>query len=133
MVAHDGTILLVGGWDNEQKCLKLDHGTQKEHSTLNKARIAHSIVTTQEATFLFGSYFSNRKTYDYLPKDSTKWLMGKTEIPEGFSEGCAGQKIWLIGGVGTKKRILNFDVESHTISVECGTEQSHMCFHSKHQ
>ena len=62
------------------------------------------------------------KTYEYLPKDSTKWLTGKTEIPGGFMYGCAiavksDQEIWLIGGCGTEKRILSFHVESHTFQV----------------
>ena len=56
-------------------------------------------VTTQEATFIFGGGYS-RTTYEYLPKDSIQWLMGKTEISgRGFSSGCAivvksGQEIW---------------------------------------
>ena len=119
MVAHNGTILLCGGLGNYQKCLQLDHGTWKEHSTLNDRRVWHSVVTTQAAIFLFGGYDS-KTTYEYLPKDSTKWLLGKTEIPGGFTEGCAvnsGQEICLIGGAGTKKRILSFNVESHTFQV----------------
>ena len=101
-----------------QKCLQLDHGTWKEHSTLNKERLFHSAVTTQTATFLFGGDYS-RKTYEYLPKDSTTWLMGKTEIPGGFSRGCAiavksDQEIWLIGGRRTYKRILSFNVKDHS-------------------
>ena len=45
--------------------------------------------------------------------------MGKTKIPEGFSQGCAiavksGQEIWLIGGSVAKKRILSFNVNDHT-------------------
>ena len=48
--------------------------------------------------------------------------MGKAEIPGGFHRGFAiafksRQEIWLIGGVGTEKRILSFDVESHTFQV----------------
>ena len=46
MVAHNGTILLCGGWGNSDKCLQLDNGTWKEHSTLNVGRVAHSAVTT---------------------------------------------------------------------------------------
>ena len=89
---------------------------------LMQKRVEHSAVTTQAATFVFGGGISN-KTYEYLPKDSTKWLMGKTEIPgRGFYNGCAiavksGQEIWLIGGFETEKRILSFDVESHTFQV----------------
>jgi hypothetical protein len=44
---------------------------------LNVERAWHSAVTTQTATFVFGGDYSD-KTYEYLPKDSTKWLMGKT-------------------------------------------------------
>ena len=83
MVSHNGTILLCGGWDNLEKCLQLHCGTWKEHSTLNEKRARHSAVTTEKATFIFGGYHS-RTTYEYLPKDSTKWLMGETEIPVGF-------------------------------------------------
>ena len=120
--AHNGTILLCGGKNNEKRCLQMDHGTWKEHSTLNKKRVWHSAVTTQVATFLFGGYHSNSKTYEYLPKDSTKWLMGKTEIPGRFTEGYAiavksEQEIWLIGGVGTQRRILSFNVKNHTFQV----------------
>ena len=89
-------------------------------------RALHSIVATQEATYVFGGASSN-KTYEYLPKDSTTWYMGKTEIPGlGFHRGCAiavksEQEIWLIGGWNTEKRILSFNVNDHTaLSVECG-------------
>ena len=119
MVAHNGKILLCGGNGNSDKCLQLDHGTWKEHSTLNKKRTLHSAVTTQTATFIFGGCYSN-KTYEYLLKDSTTWLMGKTEIPgPGFHRGYANaikseQEIWLIGGIETQKRILRFNVNDHT-------------------
>ena len=121
MVSHNGTILLCGGQVNSNKCLQMDHGTWKKHSTLNKERAWHSAVTTQTATFVFGGSYSD-KTYEYLPKDSTKWLMGKTEIPLGFENGCAiavksEQEIWLIGGWRAKKRILSFNVNDHTYQV----------------
>ena len=138
MVAHDGNILLCGGFGNPEKCLQLDHGTWREHSTLNRNRVWHSAVTTEIATFIFGGGYS-RTTYEYLPKGSTEWIMGRTEIPGGFEYGCAiavksGQEIWLIGGGRTEKRILSFDVESHTFQVlpfqlNVG-RQGH---HSKHQ
>ena len=121
LVAHNGTILLCGGWNNSNKCLQLDNGTWKEHSTFNRRRLYHSAVTTQKATFLFGGNYSET-TYEYLLKDSTQWLMGKTEIPGGLDYGCAiavksEKEIWLIGGIGTGKSILSFDVESHTFQV----------------
>ena len=121
MVVHNDTILLCGGWDNRRKCLQLDHGTWKEHSTLNLKRAQHSAVVTQVATFIFGGCDSE-VTYEYLPKDSTKWLMGKTDIPGGFRNGFAiavksQQEIWLIGGTWTQKRILSFNVNSHTFQV----------------
>ena len=60
MVLHNGTILLCGGRNNRQKCLQLDHGTWKEHSTLNEGRNFPSAVTTQKATFLFGGFYPNQ-------------------------------------------------------------------------
>ena len=36
MVAHNGTILLCGGRNNDKKCLQMNRGTWKKHSTLNK-------------------------------------------------------------------------------------------------
>ena len=118
-VYHDGGILLCGGQYNEQKCLHVSmSGTSKKHSTLNQKRYFHSAVKTQTATFLFGG-LNSRNTYEYLPKGSTTWLMGKTEIPMGFKLGCAiavksDQEIWLIGGLETEKRILSFNVKYHT-------------------
>ena len=134
MVAHFGTILFCGGFGNSKNCLQLDNGTWKRHSILNDKRAWHSAVTTQIGTFIFGGDDSST-TYEYLPKDSTKWLTGKTEIPEGFISGCAiavksQQEIWLIGGGTTEKRILSLDVESHTFQVlpfHVGRQAGHRC------
>ena len=121
VVLNNGIILLCGGDNNnnEQKCLQSDHGTWKIHSTLNKGRVQHATVTTQAATFLFGGDLSRTTCYEYLPKDSTTWLMGKTEIPGGFWDGCAiavksEQEIWLIGGADTEERIISLNVRDHT-------------------
>ena len=121
MVLHSGNILLFGGSQSKKTCLQLDDGTWKAHSTLNELRIAHSSVSTQTATFVFGGAGDSSTTYEYLPKDSTVWLMGKTDIPEGFTYGCAievksGQEIWLIGG-WTGKRILSFNINDHSFEV----------------
>ena len=118
MVLHNGTILLCGGWNNEQTCLHFDHGTWTKHSSFNKKRYKHSTVATPIATFVFGGLGSGT-TYEYLPKDSTTWLMGKTEIPGNFWYGCAiavksEQEIWLIGGMGIQKTILSFNVTDHS-------------------
>ena len=134
----NGTILLCGGggFSNFRKCYRLDHGTWKDHSTLNRIRDSHSAVATQSATFLFGGFphdiftreaaygfdpaIKSHRSYEYLPNDSNTWLMGKNEIPGGFFSGCAiaskcGQKIWLIGGgVPPKKQIVSFDIKDHT-------------------
>ena len=118
MVFHDGTILVRGGGGWMVECFQLDRdGTWKEHSTPVFNRIYHSTVTTKIATFSFGGSYD--ETYEYLPRDSKTWIMGKTEIPGGFSHGCAiavksGQEILLIGGQDTEKRILRFDVQDHS-------------------
>ena len=38
MVAHNGAILMCGGFGNLVKCLQFDNGTWKKYSTLNKKR-----------------------------------------------------------------------------------------------
>ena len=121
MVLHNESILLSGGVNIFQKCLQFDNGTWKQHSTFNRERADHSVVTTQTATFVFGGRLSY-KTYEYLPKNGTRWLMGKTKIPRGFWNGCAiavksGEEIWLIGGHDTENRILCFHVNDHTFQI----------------
>ena len=120
LIMHHGKILVCGGYLKLKKCFQLEGDTWKEFSTLNEERQEHSAVTTQKATFLFGGRRS-KNTYEYLPKDSTTWLMGKTEIPFGFWGGCAiavksNEEIWLIGGYGTERRILSFSVSDHTFN-----------------
>ena len=127
LVMHSGSMLLCGGTDNEQKCFQLCHGLWKEHSDLNERRIRHAAtaITTKIATFIFGGYsgYGPTTTYEYLPKDSNIWLMGKTDIPgDGFVLGCAiavksEQEIWLMGDINDGKRIISFNVNDHTFRV----------------
>ena len=122
MVLHNGTILLIGGSNNERKCLQLDSGTWKEHSKLTDHRCGHSVVATPTATFIFGGIRRGprsqffRQTYEYLPKDSTTWIKGKTQIPIRFCNGSAialsEQEILLISTFCDT--ILCFNVSDHT-------------------
>ena len=121
MLLHNGTILLCGG--RMKKCYQLFRGNWMLHSTLNKSRVNYAVVSTQKAIFIFGGDHT-RNTYEYLPKESTKWKwqIGKTEIPGGFQCGCAiavksEQEIWLIGDLFNGKRILQFNVNDHTFKV----------------
>ena len=121
MVVHNGTILLCGGVNNDKECLKLDHGTWRNHSAMNEIRHTHSAIATPKATFLFGGSYSIT-TYEYLPNDSNTWILGKSEIPGGFWSGCAiasksNQEIWLIGGIDTMRRILSFNFNQHTFQI----------------
>ena len=120
LVLHNGTILICGGWKNFQKCLQSDHGQLIEHSTLNKERYLHSAITTPIATFLFVGHGS-KTTYEYLPKDSTIWHMGKNTIPIDFVNGCAiavksKQEILLIGSSSflEEDRIVSFNINDYT-------------------
>ena len=120
MIKHDDSILMSRG-ENFKAFLKLDqleNGSWKEYKTINKKRSFQTAVSTETATFVFGGIRSP-KTYEYLPKDTTKWLPGLTEIPGGFDDGYAiavksEQEILLIGGYTTEERILSFDVNKHT-------------------
>ena len=120
LILHNGTLLLFGGFRNDTKCLQLDNGSWKEHSLLNQIRrdVSASGVSTKTETYVFGG-LKCPNTYEYLPKNSTTWILGKTKIPGGFKSGCAifnksKQEILLIGGAETGDRILSFDVTKHT-------------------
>ena len=128
MVLHNGTIFLCGGrYNNLKKCLKLVQGTWREHSTLNKERFGHSVVSTQDTIFVFGGDGISETTYEYLPKDSTTWITGNTKTPAPFYNGSAivvkpDQEIWLIGaqgmdGVDSPSSIISFNVNNHTFQV----------------
>ena len=115
MFLHNETIMLCGGYSNEQSCLKLQEGTWTEYNSLKKERTDAGVVSTTTATFIFGSsYSSSTDTYEYLEKDASQWKLGETKIPEGFRLGCSiaitQDEIWLIGGYRTIDRILSFNV-----------------------
>ena len=122
VVMHNQSLLLCGASSLSKKCFKLENGNWKKHSTLNHERCFASAVSTDKATFIFGGggqFSPSRKTYEFLPKDSTKWKLGKIEIPEGFWDGSAvavrsNQEIWLIGGMPNENRILSFNLRNHT-------------------
>ena len=117
---HNGKLMVIGRsrfkMDETIECHQLDNGTWKFHSSLNKPRIGHSAIATPTATFVFGGDLKG-KTYEYLPKDSNTWLMGKTKIPRAnFIIDCAiaaksGQEVWLIQSF---KKILSFNINDHT-------------------
>ena len=122
---HDGKILLCGSDEVSEpnKCYQLDieGHTWKEHSILHYGRPAASAVTTNTATFLFGGFLSPN-SFEYLPKGSSRWIIGKSKIPRSFSKGCAiavepDNEILLIGGLMTYRRIVNFSIENHTFDI----------------
>ena len=96
MTQHNETILLCGG-RFDRKCKQLDKGwTWRYHSTLNRHRFGASVVSTSKATFIFGGLdFNNGSTFEYLAKDSFTWVLGKTEIPNGFRNGAAIAVVWV--------------------------------------
>ena len=128
MVLHDGKILIcgiedgtTGKWGLKRWCFMLKNGTWKKHSVMNQERSSDGAVSTKSGTFVFGGMglVYNDITFEYLPKGSLKWIMGKNRIPGGFFWGCAiatksEQEILLIGGRHNEKRILKFNVKDHT-------------------
>ena len=128
---HNKTIIVGGKPRNANvfKCLKLHHGMWKEHSILNEERMSPSVVATDNGTFIFGGdgpnewngMSTNRISYEYLPKDSTAWKVGKTQVPTPWSmgKGCAisipsDKLIWIMGTLCNVSSILKFNVDTHT-------------------
>ena len=93
----------------------------KPHGTLNRPRIQAAAVTINSVTFIFGGPGKD-DTYEYLPKESKVWILGKQKIPGGMEDGYAvaieaKQEILLIGGTNDSmkyNRILKFNTKDHT-------------------
>ena len=119
LVQLNDSVLICGGFKVSKKCWIMENGRMKLHSTLNRNRVQAPAVATNSATFIFGGIYA-QNTYEYLPKDSTTWILGKCDIPEGIADACAiainsGQEILLFGSEDyNDKRILKFDVKNHT-------------------
>ena len=68
--------------------------------------------------YIFGG-FSSPATSDFLPKNNNVWQAGPT-IPNGFQDGCSlkisEEEILLIGGSGTRDRILNYNTKTNSFS-----------------
>ena len=117
---HDSSILVCGGWGNENSCLQLTADSWNHHSSLTVPRSRSCGVSTNSASFLFGGYESNfgKDTYEYMDHGSNVWKVGNTNIPGGLDEGCAvaisQEEVWLIGGRNTERRIISFNTISHT-------------------
>ena len=122
LIVHGDTLLLCGGYSTQHNCLKYENGW-KEHSILNHHRTFSSAATTTNGTFIFGGgpgYVG--QSFEFLPKNSNMWELGRTQIPVEFDSGCAVEvpemnAILLIGGWRTETRILKFEIETQEFKV----------------
>ena len=111
---HNDEIIIIGGGKDQRTCFQLaKRHVWKPHSDLNFPRFGHSTVATKDGTFVFGGMDEDdrnlNKTFEFMPKNEKNWLLGQTEIPKGFAYGSAiyddsQEKIWLFGGVSSKKK-----------------------------
>ena len=118
MFKQDGNIMACITDPNNTWCLELYKGDWKIHSILKNQRDGqNSVVDTEFATFIFGGSDENHRTYEYLPKGSKTWKIGKNKIPVGFVSGFAIEvksknEILLLGGT-LRNKIVSFDIKSH--------------------
>ena len=110
MLNHKGSVYMING----KPILKFDEGIWKHHSAINTLGNA-TTVSTDIGIFIF----HDLAPFEYLLNDHTTWNIGKNTISEGFLLGSAifvksKQEIWLIGGQGTERRILIFNIKSFT-------------------
>ena len=120
MVIHKDLILFCGSIASFKDCYTLDNGSFTKHSTFNRGRYLAVPISTNSGTFIFGGLY-DQTTFEYLPKDSTTWILGNNDIPGGIKDACAiamnsEQEILLIGNGNPQfsRRILKFDVKNHT-------------------
>ena len=116
---HSDKLLVCGGRGNSKSCLWLDGRVWRHHSNLTHMRGLASSISMSTGTYIFGGYYEGgRNTIDFLPVGSSNWktLPGPTKTPHlgFFHTGCVVKKsemeVLLIGGYGTGKRILGFDI-----------------------
>ena len=112
LVKHDNSIIM--------ECFKLENGSLKHHSTLNFGGRRGTSIATNSVTFTFGGDYTD-SSYEYLPKNSTTWILGTNIIPGGINEACgiainSDQEILLIGNryADLNRKILKFNVKDHT-------------------
>ena len=80
MFKQDGNIMACITDPNNTWCLELYKGDWKIHSILKNQRDGqNSVVDTEFATFIFGGSDENHRTYEYLPKGSKTWKIGKKQ------------------------------------------------------
>ena len=116
----NGTLLVCGGVERVEQCLQLENGQWKEHSNMNHMRRYASAVQTKSGIFIFGG-IDSPNTFEYLPNNSRTWILGETEIQDGFQDGCvivinSGQDVLLFGGYQTERRILKFNINERTFA-----------------
>ena len=120
LLNHNNTILYCV----QKYCLQLKLGSLTSiwahHSNLNNDRRYSSGVSTNSASFLFGSDSS----YEYMEFGTNVWKNGQTSLPTSFQYGCgvalSNRQILLIGGStsqsGYDNRIWSFDTLTHTFT-----------------
>ena len=121
LILHKNKILSIR-YDSKI-CQEMVDGNWKRHSTLVEYRgpFPTSAVRTNYGTFIFGGD-NSKYTYEFLLHGSSQWQIGQTKIPDGFTNGFtialkSKPEIWLIGGYNTRRRILSFNLQTHSFTV----------------
>ena len=118
--------MVAGGFnrnDFNETCYQLKNGSWQIYESLKTSGYCtpENMVKTDKAIYTFGADYDGKKVR-YLPNNSKDWIEEENvKIPKYFLRGCAVEikskgEIWLIGGDGTRKRILSFDLQNHTFT-----------------
>ena len=118
---HNKEILLCSGHYFKTECWYFHEDHLRRHNRMTMIRCHTQVVTTSAGKYVFGGdyWHDTWKTYEYLPTGSKNWKIARNSIPRGFMNGFtiaskSGKMVWLIGGICTAKRILQFNVDDHT-------------------
>merc|ERR1711899_656053 len=126
MTANNDILTCGGGIiPYKQKCYRYDKTsrTWNPHSDLKQERYYAASITMPNAVYVFGGSESYN-TYEYLENDENVWQEGKTSIPGGFNQGCVvklnNNELALVGGTGTKSRIMKFNTATKVFTENWG-------------
>ena len=119
MFQHGNNILLCGGYNNEQECLKYDGNAWTSFNSLTEYRTYAAVVPMKNVTYMLGGSDS-QETSEMLKENSNAWHQGPSIPKPGLDSGCAvrisDHEILVIGGFQTDSRILKLNTYDHTWS-----------------
>ena len=116
VINHGNNIILCGGQNNENSCLRLDNQEWFHFNNLTQERTESSAIAIKgQSSFIFGGK-KNKLTSESLSLGHNKWQKQLKNIPKGSYGSCVvkitDQELLIIGGPDSPDRIMKYNLTS---------------------